>query len=147
MKKKQSKKFLDLPQYPGGKEAFQEFIKKNLIYPEEALKNQIEGLVHLSYEVNDRGEIIRPKVVKGIGYGCDEEALRLIKLLQYNKLHNKGLRVRSRMKAKILFKLPQKNININFNYSEPKSNSSVENSRNYTYTLKPNNQQSDEIDK
>ena len=100
------KKFLNLPTYPGGRDAFRKFISENLVYPPAALQNRVEGIVFLSFVVNDYGEVIDAKVLNGIGHGCDEEALRLIRLLHYGKVNNRGLRVRSEMKTGIRFVLP-----------------------------------------
>ncbi len=104
-KDKKSKKFLNLPLYPGGKEAMLQFIRETLKYPEEALKNKIEGKVYIAYQVNDNGEVTEARVIKGIGHGCDEEAIRVVKLLQYEKVSNRGLRLVSNMKTSIGFKL------------------------------------------
>ncbi len=111
------KKFIDLPQYPGGKKAFQEFIRKNLKYPKEALEKKIEGTVHVKYRVDGRGKVIETEVTHGLGYGCDEEAIRLVKLLKYGKAKNRGVRVTASMRTKINFKLPQK-AGIQYSYSK-----------------------------
>ena len=116
MKNKKSKSFLNIPQYPGGKTAFQEFIRLNLRYPPEALRLKIEGKVNVSYEVNDNGEVVDAMVTHGLGYGCDEEALRVIRLLQYDKVRNRGVRLTSTMKTTIIFKLPQVQ-QVSYNYS------------------------------
>ena len=100
------KKFIKVPNYDEGNEGFRKLIAENLVYPEEALKNKIEGIVHLVYEVNDMGAVFNIKVLKGIGFGCDEEAIRLIKLMKFAKVKNKGMRVKVRRKARVLFKLP-----------------------------------------
>jgi len=115
-KDKKSKKFLNLPLYPGGKTAFQEFIRENLKYPEEALKHKIEGKVYLGYQVNDNGEVVDAYVIKGIGYGCDEEAVRVVKLLQYNKVTNRGMRLVSSMKTTIGFNLNETKQELKYNY-------------------------------
>jgi protein TonB len=104
-KERKSKSFIHTPQYPGGKKAFGEFIRQNLRYPEEALKNRIEGRVYVSYQVNDYGEVITAEVTHGIGYGCDEEAIRIVKLMKYDKAKNRGLRVISTVKTFIEFRL------------------------------------------
>lgn len=104
---KREKKFINLPKYPGGKPAFQEFIRKNLRYPPEALQNKIEGAVHVAYRVDGLGNVIDAQVTHGLGYGCDEEALRVIWLLKYEKAKNRGLRVTASMKTRINFKLPE----------------------------------------
>jgi len=77
------KKFLNLPQYPGGKKAFIEFIKNNLRYPQQALDAKIEGRVLVEFEIDDNGTVHNPWIKKSLGYGCDEEALRVVGLLQY----------------------------------------------------------------
>jgi TonB family protein len=112
MKKDQSdhkkrKDFIKMPEYPGGKEALGKFITDNLRYPAEAVKNQIEGRVLISFDVDHNGVVSMEKVIKGIGYGCDEEALRIVKLMIYNKTHNRGVRVKKTMRIRIDFKLPQ----------------------------------------
>lgn len=56
------------------------FLKKNLRYPEMARELNIQGKVYISFVVDEEGKIINATVLKGIGYGCDEEALRVIKL-------------------------------------------------------------------
>ncbi len=54
-------------------------MKENLIYPEAAKSNDITGKVTLEFKLDKLGNISDIKVVKGIGYGCDEEAIRLLK--------------------------------------------------------------------
>jgi TonB family protein len=103
--KKPRKDFLKLPTYPGGKKAFGTYIQDNLRYPEEALKNNIEGDVLISYEVTDNGEVLNPVVKHGIGHGCDEEALRLVSELKFGKTKNRGMRVKSRLTARIPFRI------------------------------------------
>lgn len=111
------KKFIDLPEYPGGKKAFQEFIRKNLKYPKEALEKKIEGTVHVKYRVDGRGKVIETEVTHGLGYGCDEEAIRVVKLLKYGRAKNRGVRVTASMRTKINFKLP-KQAGIQYNYTK-----------------------------
>ncbi|MFO7723092.1 MAG: energy transducer TonB [Bacteroidales bacterium] len=106
--KKQRKDFLKLPTYPGGKKAFNTFIQENLKYPEEALKHNIEGDVLVTYEVTDNGEVLNASLKHGIGYGCDEEALRLISELKFGKTTNRGMRVRSRFTTRIPFRIKKK---------------------------------------
>ncbi|KAF0129825.1 MAG: periplasmic protein TonB [Bacteroidetes bacterium] len=103
---KKKKKFLNLPQYTGGKKAFNEFLRSQIVYPDQALKAGVEGSVYVEYEIDDNGIVHNPKVLKGIGYGCDEEALRLVSLLRYEKVKNFGVRVKTTTKTSIHFKLP-----------------------------------------
>lgn len=106
MKKRTNKSFIQIPKVTGGKKTFAAFLAENLVYPEEALKNGIEGNVFVEYEVDDNGIVFQAKVVKGLGYGLDEEALRLIKLLRFEKVKNRGIRLRSSGKTSIPFRLP-----------------------------------------
>jgi protein TonB len=102
MEKKQ-KQFLTRPSYPGGNKAMSEFISKNLHYPEHALQNDISGSVHLQYVVNDDGIVESVQILKGLGYGCDEEAVRIVKLLKFGKVKNRGLRLKTTKKIRINF--------------------------------------------
>ncbi len=135
------KKFIDLPEYPGGKKAFQEFIRKNLKYPKEALREKVEGTVHVKYRVDGLGRVTHAEVTHGIGSGCDEEALRVVKSLKYGKAKNRGVRVTASMRTKINFKLPGK-AGIQYNYvsgKKPKNESGQHDQKkednNYGYTI------------
>ena len=112
------KKFMQLPEYPGGSKAFKEFISHNLQYPKQALEAVVEGSVVVEYEINDNGDVASPRVLKGLGYGCDEEAVRLVRLLSYKKAKNRGIRVRVTTKTRIIFTLPK--VTINYSPSEKK---------------------------
>ena len=68
-----------LPQPKGGPEKFDNYIKQNLTYPESAVKNNIEGAVEVLFTVGKDGTLSNFKVVKGIGYGCDEQVISLLK--------------------------------------------------------------------
>ena len=68
-----------MPQYPGGMEAMQQYLRDNLRYPTQARTDQVEGKVFVSFVIPADGRPNGAKVIKGIGAGCDEEALRLIK--------------------------------------------------------------------
>ena len=103
-KNKKGKKFVAAPEYPGGNAALKKFINGNLRYPEEALASQVEGVVHVSYTVTNDGNVEDVVVKKGIGYGCDEEAVRVISLLKYEPAHNRGFRVRSTLRTRIFLK-------------------------------------------
>ena len=99
--------FLNLPEYPGGKEQFKQFVKEHLRYPKQALEKKIEGIVFLSAEVTGKGDVQNIKVEKGIGYGCDEEAARVLSLMKFGGVTNRGVRVKARKKFRINFKLPK----------------------------------------
>ncbi|TVR83902.1 MAG: energy transducer TonB [Saprospirales bacterium] len=67
------------PEFPGGERALYEFLAQNIVYPAVARSNNIEGTVVIQFVVREDGSIEDPKVVRGIGGGCDEEALRVVK--------------------------------------------------------------------
>lgn len=99
---------LKLPRYKGGMEALKAFIVANLKYPEEALKHKVEGAVEVAYDVDGLGRVRNVSIVSGPGYGCDEEVIRLVNMLVYEKANNPGRNTMSHKKLKIDFKLPQK---------------------------------------
>ena len=140
-KPKKEKHFLKLPQYPGGKEAFNKFLKENLKYPDEALKNNIEGDVHISFDIDYDGNIYNVKVLHGLGYGCDEEAVRLIKMLKYGEAKNRGLKVKASKKIKIPFRLKKSNLGVQYNYQAKKNPEDKKADKNkgegnsYSYTI------------
>ena len=119
-KREKEKKFLKIPSYPGGNEGFKNYIKENLHYPESALQHLIEGTVYLEYSVDNIGMVADEIVIHGIGHGCDEEALRLVRSLKYNPVKNKGVRMKVKMKTRIRFELPDElkpKSSVNFNYT------------------------------
>jgi protein TonB len=67
------------PEFPGGMSAWAKYIQRNLRYPDMAQQEGIQGKVFLSFVVEKDGTITDAKVIRGIGYGCDAEALRVIK--------------------------------------------------------------------
>lgn len=84
------------------------FINDNLRYPDDALANKVEGTVKIEFVVDGQGKIVETKILKGLGYGCDEEATRLVKLLVFEKVYNRGLNTRTKRSLNIAFKLPIK---------------------------------------
>ncbi len=63
----------------GGEVAYLEYLKENMNYPKEAVKAKIEGSVLIQFLVNKDGSLSDYRVVKSIGFGCDQEAIRLVK--------------------------------------------------------------------
>lgn len=68
----------DMPSFPGGDNEFYKFLAKNIKYPAEAQKKGIEGRVYLSYVVEKDGSLSEIKILRGIGYGLDKEAIRVV---------------------------------------------------------------------
>ena len=100
------KRFLNIPKFAGGSEDFRKFIAANLHYPDAALEARVEGIVIVEYEVLDTGLVQNPRVLKGLGHGCDEEAMRVVGLLRFEKVKNRGVRVKMTTKTNIGFVLP-----------------------------------------
>ena len=71
--------------YEGGQEAMYAFIEKELKYPILAKRNRIQGTCIVSFTLNTDGTLSGVKLVKGVGGGCGDEALRVTKLLQFKK--------------------------------------------------------------
>lgn len=69
------------PKYPGGDEAMYEFLRKNIHYPERAKQLGVEGIVYIQFVVDEYGNIRFAKIARGIGGGCDEEALRVVNMM------------------------------------------------------------------
>ncbi|MEE4178560.1 MAG: M56 family metallopeptidase [Bacteroides sp.] len=69
----------DQPRFPGGEEARVQYMVENLRYPEEARDDGIQGTVFVTFVVEEDGNITGVKVLRGIGGGCDEEAVRVVK--------------------------------------------------------------------
>ena len=67
------------PEFEGGMAAWSKFIQRNLRYPYAAQEKEVEGKVFLSFVVEIDGSITDVTLLKGIGAGCDEEAMRVIK--------------------------------------------------------------------
>jgi len=107
-KEKKDNQFIKKPIYPGGNKAYSEFIKKNLKYPEKALKNKTEGTVLMKYEIDHKGNVTDVKVIKSVPDGCDEEAVRVIKKLKFDIPKGpRKLKVKFHKEAKIHFRLPK----------------------------------------
>lgn len=67
------------PAYPGGEEARMRYLQESIKYPEEAKELGIQGRVFVTFVVEVDGSITDVRVLRGIGGGCDEEAVRVVK--------------------------------------------------------------------
>ncbi|MFN6944020.1 MAG: energy transducer TonB [Cytophagaceae bacterium] len=81
----QSEKVIPVAEhYPGGQEAMVQFIQDNIIYPPVAKRNRIQGECIISFILQEDGTVTSASVVKNVGGGCGNEALRVVKLLKFN---------------------------------------------------------------
>lgn len=92
----------------GGRSAFYKYVREEMRYPEQARKMQIEGRVFCEFVVNRDGSIQDVQIIRGIGAGCDEEAIRLIQAsAPWTPAQQRGKIVRSKFNLAIIFKLDQ----------------------------------------
>ena len=115
-----------------------EFIKSEMKYPEEAIVKKIEGVVVLKISIDMKGNVIQSKVEKGIGHGCDEEAVRLVNRLKFESVKLRNVNAVFFKTININFRLkdikPIGNI-IKYNYVEDKNKSSAVKSNSYTIKI------------
>lgn len=96
----------EMPEFPGGDSELVRFFSQNLNYPEIAKRAGVEGKVILSFVVDKSGKIIDIKVVKSIGAGCDEEAMRILKIMpSWIPGKQNGNPVLTRINIPVVFKL------------------------------------------
>ncbi|MFA9213403.1 MAG: energy transducer TonB [Candidatus Methylacidiphilales bacterium] len=69
-----------MPSFVGGEDSLYSFLYQQIVYPKLAKENQIEGRVILSFIVEKDGSLTNFEVLKKMGWGCDEEAIRILKL-------------------------------------------------------------------
>jgi len=69
------------PQYPGGLPAIEAFLTQQLIYPEQAHKQGVEGRVVVSFMVNELGRVVSPRIIKSVHPALDSEAVRVVQLM------------------------------------------------------------------
>jgi protein TonB len=96
----------DQPTFPGGDEARIKYLQDNIHYPEMAKESGIQGTVYVTFVVEKDGRITNVKVLRGIGGGCDEEAVRIIKNMpKWKPGKQRGRAVRAQFNMPIRFVL------------------------------------------
>lgn len=95
-----------MPTPPGGMEGWNKYLSNNLKYPTQARRMGIEGTVYVVFVVNTDGSIQDVDILRGIGGGCDEEAMRVVKNApNWEPGKQRGRPVRVKMRLPIRFKL------------------------------------------
>jgi protein TonB len=95
-----------MPSFPGGDGALYGFLAQNISYPEIAKRAGVEGQVIVMFTVSKTGQIASPRVVRGIGGGCDEEALRVVMMMpRWNPGKQNGQPVNVQVTVPIRFQL------------------------------------------
>ena len=94
------------PEFPGGLDSLRAFIERNLVYPQLAKDQKIEGRVFVSFTVEQNGSISNVKVLRDIGGGCGAEAIRVVmKMPKWKPGKQRGKPVRVQFNLPIEFKL------------------------------------------
>lgn len=94
------------PTPTGGMKQWNIYLRKNLSYPNQAKRMGIEGTVYVSFVVNTDGSIQDVNILRGIGGGCDEEAVKVVRNApNWNPGKQRGKPVRVKMSLPIRFKL------------------------------------------
>lgn len=92
--------------FPGGDQLLVQYISENLVYPLEARENAIEGMVIVTFNVSQQGTISEVKVLRKIGGGCDEEAIRTLEAMpDWEPAKRNGEPVNSKVVMPINFEL------------------------------------------
>ena len=95
-----------MPEFPGGAAKMMEYIQKNMKYPMMARESDIQGRVFVNFVVEPDGSISNVAVIRGIGGGCDEEAVRVVESMpKWNPGKQRGTAVRCAFTVPIIFKL------------------------------------------
>ncbi|MGC8864548.1 MAG: energy transducer TonB [Bacteroidales bacterium] len=92
-----------MPEFPGGEEARIQFLRDNIKYPQIARESGIQGVVYVTFVVEPDGRVTGVRVLRGIGGGCDEEAVRVVKAMPRwipGKQRGKPVRVQFNMPIK-----------------------------------------------
>ncbi len=101
-----------MPRFPGGDMARIRYMSENIKYPKNARENGIQGRVFVTFVVEQDGTVNDVRVLRGIGGGCDEEAVKVVKSMpKWTPGFQKGKPVRVQFNMPILFRLPGSNEN------------------------------------
>jgi len=99
----------EMPEFPGGMAALFTYVKENLRYPKAAQEMNVVGKVLVNFVVEKDGRVVNARVVRGIGHGCDEEALRVVQEMpRWKPGQQSGKNVRVQFTLPISFKLVER---------------------------------------
>ena len=94
------------PEFPGGMEALYKYLAQNIKYPQLARDNGITGKVYVTFVVERDGSIANPKVLRDIGGGCGQEAIRVVKSMpKWTPGKQRGKAVRVQFNLPVNFSL------------------------------------------
>ena len=96
----------EMPAFPGGEQKLMEYVGKNIKYPQIARESGIQGRVFVGFVVEPDGSVSNVKLLRGIGGGCDEEAMRVIKNMpKWIPGKQRGKAVRVSYQIPVMFRL------------------------------------------
>ena len=96
----------EMPAFPGGEAKLLKYVATHIKYPQIARETGIQGRVFVGFVVEPDGSVSNVKILRGIGGGCDEEAVRVIKSLpKWKPGKQRGKAVRVSYQIPVLFKL------------------------------------------
>ncbi len=96
----------EMPSFPGDDASRVRFLTENIKYPQMAKESGIQGTVYVTFVIDERGRVADVKVLRGIGGGCDEEAIRVVKMMPpWNAGKQSGKPVRVQFNMPIKFTL------------------------------------------
>ncbi|KWW31992.1 MAG: periplasmic protein TonB [bacterium P3] len=94
------------PEFPGGMEALYKYLGESIKYPTLAKENNIEGKVYVTFVVEKDGSIANPRILRDIGGGCGQEAIRVVKSMpKWKAGKQRGKNVRVQFNLPVSFKL------------------------------------------
>ncbi len=94
------------PEFPGGMDSLYRWIDEHIQYPQRALENNIHGIVYVTFTVEPNGSISNPRILRDIGLGCGDEAIRIVKSMpRWKPGKQRGKPVRVQFNLPVKFKL------------------------------------------
>lgn len=141
-KERKPESFLQKPSYPGGPKAMRKFLSQQIRYPEAAKAEKIEGTVRVRMDIDYQGQVTGTKILASLGYGCDEEAQRIVKLLTFQLPKLRKIRATFHKTINIHFRYPNEApataSELNYVITQSKVNASADDNppdNAYTYTI------------
>ena len=89
-------------EFPGGMDEMSAYLHREVVYPIAARENAIEGIVKVEFIVMPDGRIVNARVVEGLGFGCDEEVLRVVNAMP---VWSPGVKNNSKVATKVVMSI------------------------------------------
>ena len=100
---------MELAAPEGGRRMFKQYLEQNLQYPQQALENKIEGKVTVQFTIDMTGQLSDFRVLRGLGFGCEDEVIRLIRQgPKWSPTKKNEAPIKDRVRVRMRFSLPKK---------------------------------------